>query len=473
MKLDTQPKIRRGRGEREAAILVGLELPDEPTSYRPPLQELAQLADTAGATAVARIVQRRDRPDPATFIGKGKAEEVGRLLKELEADLVIVDHDLSPSQARNLEKAVGGRVIDRTELILDIFVRRARSAMAKAQVELAQMEYALPRLKRLWSHLNREVGTGRAGIGVRGPGEKQIETDRRLVRRRILELKRGLEEMQAHRVRQTAARQRFFTACLVGYTNAGKSTLLRALTGAEVFIQDRLFATLDTTTRAWDVAPGKRIFLSDTVGFIRDLPHHLVSSFLATLEEARQADLLLHVVDAADPDALDHIDVVERTLFEIGAGGVPRIAVLNQLDRVQDPPVLALLEARVPDAVRTSARTGTGLEALRQRVHEYVIRHHRTLLVAGDPGNGRLLAQLREWGEVEDVSYPSADEMRVRLKIPPTYAARIVQLGGRILEGAPVPVGEGDDEAPGAPTAGAPGPKARGPAEAAREPTPG
>jgi GTP-binding protein HflX len=434
VKIDTGPKIKRRREGRERAILVGLELPDTPRSYRKPLQELQDLAKTAGADTVERIVQKRDRPDPRTFVGKGKAEEIGRLMSRLDADLVIVDHDLAPSQARNLENAVGGRVVDRTELILDIFVRRASSAMARAQVELAQMEYSLPRLKRLWTHLDREGGQAGAGIGARGPGEKQIETDRRLVRRRILELKRSLRHMQAHHVRQTHARGRYFNACLVGYTNAGKSTLLKALTGADVFIQDRLFATLDTTTRAWEIAPGRRIFLSDTVGFIRDLPHHLVSSFLATLEEARFADLLIHVIDAADADALDHVEVVERTLYEIGAGGVPRIVVLNQVDRVRDPLALRLLEQRLPDAIQTSAVAGTGIEALRAKVHEYVTRRHVDVVVEGDPGNGRLLAHLRDWGEVDEVSYPDG-VVRVALRISPRYLDRIQKEGGRVLAG--------------------------------------
>jgi len=433
VKLDTGPKIRRGHEERERAILVGLLLPGTPTSYRAPLEELAQLADTAGADAVDRIVQRREKPDPRTFFGKGKAHEIAERVQEIEANLVIVDHDLSPSQARNLEKVVGGRVIDRTELILDIFVRRASSAMARAQVELAQMEYSLPRLKRLWTHLNREVGTAKAGIGVRGPGEKQIETDRRLVRRRIHDLRRSLEHMQAHRVRQTHARGRFFTAALVGYTNAGKSTLLRALTGADVFIEDRLFATLDTTTRAWEITPGRRIFLSDTVGFIRDLPHRLVSSFLATLEEARFADLLLHVVDAADPDAVEHIDVVEKALFDIGAAGVPRIHILNQVDRVQDGLALRLVEERLPDGLQTSALTGEGIATLRERVHGYVTRRHVDVVVQGDPGNGRLLACMREWGEVGEVTYPDG-HVHVCLRIAPRYLTRIEREGGTILD---------------------------------------
>lgn len=436
MRLDTAPRIRRHDEARERAILVGLVLPDRPPSYQPPLDELERLADTAGADTVDRVLQKRDRPDPKTFLGKGKAEEVGQMLRETKADLVIIDHDLTPSQARNLEKAIGGRVIDRTELILDIFVRRASSAMAKAQVELAQMEYTLPRLKRLWTHLNREVGGGRVGIGVRGPGEKQIETDRRLVRKRIRDLKSTLATMQAHRVRQTRSRGKYFTACLVGYTNAGKSTLLKALTGADVFIQDRLFATLDTTTRAWEISPGRKIFLSDTVGFIRDLPHHLVSSFLATLEEARFADLLLHVVDAADPDVLEHIDVVEETLYGIEAAAVPRISVLNQIDRVSDPVALRLLEDRLPKAVRTSATTGEGIETLRDAVYGYVMRHHTSVEVHLDAGNGKLLALLREWGEVDDVAYED-DRVQVRVRLPRRYLGQVEAEGGRLIDAPP------------------------------------
>jgi GTP-binding protein HflX len=438
LKLETQRGVQRSGRDRERAILLGLQLPGDKPSYNEPLEELRQLADTAGADTVETVVQRRSRPDPATFVGRGKAQEVGRHMRELGADLVIVDHDLSPSQARNLEKVVGGRVIDRTELILDIFVRRARSAMSKIQVELAQMEYALPRLRRLWTHLNREVGTGRAGIGVRGPGEKQIETDRRLVRLRIRDLKRTLADMQAHRVRQTRARSRWFTTCLVGYTNAGKSTLLRALTGADVFVQDRLFATLDTTTRGWEVGPGMRVFLSDTVGFISDLPHHLVSSFLATLEEARTANLLLHVVDAADPDALEQVEVVEETLAKIGAGGVPRIAVLNQIDRVRDPLSLRLLEERLPGAVRVSALEREGLDDLREAVREYVTRHHLDVTVEADPGDGRLLALLREWGEVQDVSYPDG-KVVLQVRVPLRNVERIRRAGGVITAGAPEP----------------------------------
>jgi GTP-binding protein HflX len=433
VRLDPARPARRGR---EKAVLLGLQTPSDPASYDEPLEELARLADTAGADPVARVVQRRAKPDATTFVGKGKAEEVGRLAKSEGATLVIVDHDLAPSQARNLEKAMPGvRVVDRTEVILDIFVRRARSAEARAQVELAQMEYALPRLKRLWTHLSREVG-----IGLRGPGEKQIEVDRRLVRLRIQDLKRDLAVMQARRRRRVEQRERFYSVALVGYTNAGKSTLLRRLTGAEVLVEDRLFATLDTTTRAWDVRPGRRVFLSDTVGFIRDLPHHLVASFLTTLEEARRADLLLHVIDAHDPDAESHVDVVERTLEKIGAGGVPRVAVLNQVDRVTEPLALRLLEERLPGAVAVSAVTGQGVDALGEAVLEAARGRRAPVTIEADAGNGRLLARLREWGEVDDVSYLDGRAL-VRMRLAPRHFDSVREEGGvvRPVEGGELP----------------------------------
>ncbi len=446
MKVETGRSVRRHAGRRERAVLVGLALPGQAPSYAAPLEELRRLADTAGADGLDAIVQKRQKPDPATYLGKGKVEEIAARMQELDADLVIVDHDLSPSQARNLEKAVGGRVIDRTELILDIFVRRARSALARLQVELAQMEYALPRLKRLWTHLNREVGMGKAAIGLRGPGEKQIETDRRLVRKRIRDLRRLLAEKRRHRERQTKARSKWFTICLVGYTNAGKSTLLHALTGAEVFIQDRLFATLDTTTRSWEIQSGKRVFLSDTVGFIRDLPHHLVSSFLATLEEARQADLLLHVIDASDPDAVEHVHVVEHALSDIGAGGVPRIDILNQVDAVQDPLMLRFLEDRLPRSIRISALTGEGLDVLTEAVHDYVTRRHLEIVVEADPGNGRLVSALREWGEVDETTWLDG-KVVLRVRIAPRYVDSIRRMDGTIVAGAPEEEAP-DDEGP-------------------------
>jgi len=441
LKLDTRGSgVRPGR---EKAVLLGLHLPRDPKSYDEPLEELARLADTAGVDVLDRVVQNRAKPDASTWIGSGKAEEVGALAKGLGAEVVIVDHDLAPAQSRNLEKLMGLRVVDRTELILDIFATRARSAESRAQVELAQMEYSLPRLKRLWTHLNREVASGKAGVGLRGPGERQLEIDRRLVRLRIRDLRRDLEDMQARRERRAEARGKFFNVALVGYTNAGKSTLMRRLTGAEVFVEDRLFATLDTTTRAWDVRKDRRVFLSDTVGFIRDLPHHLVASFLTTLEEARRADLLLHVIDAGDPDALAHVDVVAETLSRIGAGGVPRLAVLNQVDRVTDPFGLRVLSERLPGAIPVSAITGQGLDKLAEAVIDASSRRASDVVIETDPGNGRLLARLREWGEVKEITFPDG-LARVSLRLSPRHFENVRRDGGRLFDEGGLPIPETD-----------------------------
>ena len=431
MKVDDRASTSPRRG-REKAVLLGLSLPRDPASYDAPLEELSRLADTAGVDSIERVVQNRQRPDGTTYVGKGKAIEVGGIAKASGASLVIVDHDLSPSQSRNLEKLMDVRVVDRTELILDIFASRAKSAEARAQIELAQMEYSLPRLKRLWTHLDRAAGSSGGGVGTRGPGEKQLEIDRRLVRLRIRDLKRDLVDMQARRQRRVEARGKFFTVALVGYTNAGKSTLLRALTRADVLVEDRLFATLDTTTRAWEIRPGRRVFLSDTVGFIRDLSHHLVASFLTTLEEARRADLLLHVVDAHDPDALIQVASVEETLSKIGAGAVPRLAVLNQVDRVAEPLALRLLEDRLPGAVRVSALTGDGLERLGEAVLAAAAGRTEEVVVETDPGNGRLLARLREWGDVAEIAFPDG-RARVRMRLAPRHFEPVRREGGRIL----------------------------------------
>lgn len=447
MKVDPENPVAGAasrRGPRKA-VLLGIHLPRDPVTYDAPLEELARLADTAGFAVVDRVVQRVQKRNASTFIGKGKADEVGALAKALGADVVIVDHDISGAQSKNLSKVMGLPVMDRTELILDIFATRARTVESKAQIELAQMEYSLPRLKRLWTHLSREVSSGTVGQGSRGPGESQLETDRRLVRFRIHELRKEIKEMQARRRRRVEARGKLFTVALVGYTNAGKSTLMNALTGADVLVEDRLFATLDTTTRAWDVKPGRRVFLSDTVGFIENLPHHLVASFLTTLEEARRADLLLHVIDAHDPDALNHVTSVEETLSRIDAGGVPRVAVLNQVDRVTDVLALRVLEDRLPGALRVSAVTGEGLDRLGKAVLDAVEKRSRDVIVVADPGNGRLLARLREWGSVDEIAYPDG-EARVRMRLPPRHFAPVRREGGTILEadGTPIPADASD-----------------------------
>lgn len=299
------------------------------------LDELARLADTAGAEVVGRLIQRVDAPTPNLYLGTGKVDELRAVIAEREATLVLFDEELAPVQGKNLEQELKTRVMDRAELILDIFATRARTNEAKMQVELAQLEYLLPRLARMWVHLSRIRG----GIGLRGPGETQIETDRRLIRRRIAKLKEKLEGVERHRevLRQGRRRREVLTAALVGYTNAGKSSLLRALTGAEAFVEDRLFATLDTKARELDVGHGRRVRLVDTVGFIRKLPHHLVASFRATLEEAAEADLLLHVVDASHPQWEEQIGVVDAVLGDLRLNGRPEVLVFNKMDRVREP----------------------------------------------------------------------------------------------------------------------------------------
>jgi GTP-binding protein HflX len=369
-----QPRLRRESlaVARARAVLVGVVF-GKPPGDEPPLAELSRLVETAGGEEVARLTQALKRPDAGTFIGRGKAREVAELVKKERADVVIFDHDLSPAQARNLERLFGCGVIERSELILGIFARRARTRSAKLQVELARLEYTLPRLRRMWTHLERQTG----GIGLRaGAGERQIETDRRKIRRRIGELTEEIARIESRRRRMVRSRSEHFTVSLVGYTNAGKSTLMCALTGRPVFVEDKLFATLDTRTgalvpdRAGGIEPptGMKILVSDTVGFIRDLPHDLVASFHATLEEARSADLLLHVVDASHPSREEEIEVVEEVLEEIGAGGVPSLTVLNKIDLVEAREVLGLLAERHAPAVSVSALGGEGLGELRERI---------------------------------------------------------------------------------------------------------
>src|SRR5207302_2615591 len=342
---------------RERAFLVSVALPERPWISTDPLEELHGLATTAGATVVGGLVQRRQTIIPATYIGKGKLDELKEQVQIADADVVIFDNDLSPGQVRNLEKATEVKVLDRSELILDIFATRARSVEARLQVELAQLEYSLPRLKRMWTHLSRYKG----GIGLRGPGETQLEEDRRLVALKIRDLKGRLRAVQARKHREVQSRSDEHTVSLVGYTNAGKSTLMNRLTGSDVIVKDQLFSTLDTRTRQWRLADWGRVLLSDTVGFIRDLPHHLIASFKATLEEARQARLLLHVVDASNPHAEEQIQAVVAVLKELGVDGKPTLLVLNKVDRVPDPSFLQVLEKHHPRAVAVSAVMGQGL----------------------------------------------------------------------------------------------------------------
>ncbi len=384
----------------ERAFLVGAPRKgsDDATRVDEHLNELGRLADTAGADVVGRLVQRIDAPTPNLYLGQGKAGELQERLQEAAATLILFDEPLSPVQGVNLEKTTGVRVMDRAEIILDIFATRARSAEAKMQVELAQLEYLLPRLTRMWTHLSRIRG----GIGLRGPGETQLETDRRVIRRKISVLRRRLEGVAEHRANQRQGRRDLPQAVLVGYTNAGKSSLLQALSGADVLIEDRLFATLDTVTREIDVGEGYRFRLSDTVGFIRKLPHHLVASFRATLEEVRDADLLLHVIDAAHPTWEEQVDVVERVLEEIGRKRV--IHVFNKADLLPEPEVfLARERERFPHAVLTSAAHDDrppGVVALQAALRTSAQALRPIVRVRVPLADGRLLAELHREAEV-------------------------------------------------------------------------
>jgi GTP-binding protein HflX len=385
----------------ERAILVSVALPKRPFLGDDPLDELRGLAVTAGAMVVGGLTQKRNDIIPGTYIGKGKLAELTEQVKSADADVIIFDNDLSPAQVRNLEKATGAKVIDRSELILDIFATRARSQAAKLQVELAQLEYALPRLRKMWTHLSRYKG----GIGLRGPGETQLEEDRRLVALKIRDLKERLTHVQTRKEREVQSRFEEHTVSLVGYTNAGKSTLMNRLTGAGVVAEDQLFSTLDTRTRQWRLADWRKVLLSDTVGFIRDLPHHLIASFKATLEEARQARLLLHVVDASNPHAEEQIAAVNQVLTEMGAGKKPTLLVLNKIDRVRDFSLLHVLEKHHPRAVAISAARGQGIDKLEAAVIEMLSADFTNVAVDVPAANGKVIAYLTAHAEVYRQEY--------------------------------------------------------------------
>lgn len=385
----------------EKAFLVSVALPDRPWVGADPLEELRGLATTAGARVVGGLCQKRQKINPSSYIGKGKLDELQLQVTASDADVVIFDNDLTPGQIRSLEKATNVKVLDRSELILDIFATRARTAESRLQVELAQLEYALPRLRQMWSHLSRIEG----GIGTRGPGETQLESDRRLVDQRIRDLKGRLVEVQARKQREVRSRSEEHTVSLVGYTNAGKSTLMNALTGAGVHVEDKLFSTLDTRTRQWHIKDWGRVLLSDTVGFIRDLPHHLIASFRATLEEARQARLLLHVVDASNPQAEEQIKAVDQVLKELGCGGKATVLVLNKVDRLADPLNLQVLQRHHPQAVAVSAATGQGLDTLAETVMEMLSAEFANALIETDVGNGKVLSYLAAHAEIYRQEY--------------------------------------------------------------------
>ncbi len=358
----------------ERAVLVALTLKGEDISLDERFAELGALTESAGGTVVGHITQKRRLPNGRTFIGKGKVKQLKNLAESVDATLIIFDHDMTPAQIRNLEEATEKKIIDRSELILDIFSSRASTAEAKLQVEIAQLEYTYPRLRAMWDHLGQVTGGAPVGIGTRGPGEQQIEIDRRLVQRRQKQLRREIEDIQKRSIREVEKRNSdYFTVGLVGYTNAGKSTLFNTLTSGGAWAHDQLFATLSTRIERWELGGGTGAMLSDTVGFIRRLPHHLVASFRSTLEETVHCQLLLIVLDASDPNALSHLATVEQTLKDIGAVHQPRLLVINKIDCLEKSSDRLVWVSRFPEAIQLSAVSGEGIGLLAQEALKVAI----------------------------------------------------------------------------------------------------
>ena len=395
----------------ERAVLAQVILPHTPYDADETLDELENLARTAGALVLGNVRQKRAKVDAKSYLGKGKVEELKELCASTNADVVIADDQLTPAQVRHLESELNVKVVDRSEVILDIFAAHASTVQAQLQVELAQLQYQFPRLKRMWTHLDRTVGGTAAGpagggIGVRGPGERQLEVDRRLVEHRILDLKHKLEDIATRRHTMVTGRTaRFYSVALVGYTNAGKSSLMNALTDAGVSVADRLFETLDTRTRQWKLPDGTEMMLSDTVGFVRKFPPHLAASFHATLEEAHEADLLLHVIDASRHDSEQEVYAVNMALKEVGCDKKPTLFVLNKVDLVDDLSELPLVRKLMGDVVCTSAVTGAGLDELRQRVLCIFQERQAEFVVHAGAGDGRLIAFLHENTRVLEQTY--------------------------------------------------------------------
>ena len=409
----------------ERAYLVGLELPRGRFEVEDSLDELAALFMAAGGEVVGRTTQRRGSPDPSFWVGKGKVAEIAEEVRRATADLVVCDDELSPRQQRSLEKECKVRVVDRSAVILDIFAKHARTKEGRVQVELAQLQYMLPRLRGQWQGLSRLAG----GVGTRGPGESLLETDRRSIERRLLDLKARLAEVEKHRAAARRSRERdgLFLAALVGYTNAGKSTLMNLLSGAEVLVADQPFATLDPTTRRANLPNGTVVLLSDTVGFVNKLPPTLVAAFKATLEEITDADLLVHVVDAAHPNLHERIAVVDETLATLGLAERPRLLVLNQIDRLRGPEGDALREAlrgEFPRAVLTSARSGEGVESLRTRIGEEAAAQWKTVAVTIPHSAGAVLQRIRERGSLRRADYRE-EGIDIEAEVPLALAAEL------------------------------------------------
>ncbi len=418
---------------REKAILVGVAQPGAGSwEIGDSLDELELLADTAGAIVTDRVVQSLDRINPATYVGKGKVQEIKGLVKMRGADLVIFDDDLAPVQIRNLEREFACKLVDRSGLILDIFAGRAKTATAKTQVELAQLDYLRTRLTRAWTHLSRQKG----GIGTKGPGETQIETDRRLIGHRIAVLTDRLEKIDRQRKTQRKGRSQYTRVSLVGYTNAGKSTLMNALSSASVLAEDRLFATLDATTRVAQLAPGKEVLLSDTVGFIRKLPHKLIESFKSTLDEVRESDVLLHVVDVTHPGFRDHIRTVNLTLKELGSLEKPTVMVFNKIDGLDEKAIIPALTSEYRYSAAVSGLRGIGLNELKAEILEVTESDFVERVVFIPVEDSRTVARIHRVAEVIDEQYLVRESevggeeqavVRIRFRISPTRHSALKQ----------------------------------------------
>jgi GTP-binding protein HflX len=418
---------RSSQQRKERAILVGVELPSNKhtISLEDSLEELERLAQTAGADVAQKFTQQLRSITPATLVGRGKVEEIHASVNQLHPDLVIFDEDLTPAQQRNLEATFKVRVIDRSQLILDIFAQRARSNEGKLQVELAQLEYLLPRLTRQWTHLSRLGG----GIGTRGPGETQLEVDRRRIREKISYLKRRLKIVERTRSLQRKERGAvpFATVALVGYTNAGKSTLMNALTRAGVLVEDKLFATLDPTLRSLRLPNGDKIMIADTVGFINKIPHSLVEAFKSTLEEVMSADLLLHLADMSSPLVDEQIGVIEEVLREIGAGEIPTIIVPNKIDLLPEPPQHLFKNRNKDEVCLISALTGAGIKELLEIISARLDRGKERIHLCLSSSQGALLSLLRERGRVEHEIY-NGDLVQITAMVTPKLAGQLRKL---------------------------------------------
>jgi GTP-binding protein HflX len=461
--MNTNPRESIGV-QAEAAVLVGVRTRGSRMDFEDPLAELGALAETAGAQVVGQLMQNRDAPNGRTYLGKGKVAELAAMVEELGARVVIFDNELAPSQIQELEKEVKVKVIDRSELILDIFANRATTREAQLQVEIAQLEYTAPRLRAMWSHLGQVTGGAPVGVGTRGPGEQQLEIDRRIVSRRLVALRRELEDVQVRKQREVAERRaEHFTVGIVGYTNAGKSTLFNALTRGGAYAADKLFATLMTRVERWNIGGANAVLLSDTVGFIRDLPHHLVASFRATLEDAVHAHALLIVLDASDRTAPMQLATVREVLEDVGANSQPRFLLLNKIDRIASmrPDERASLrtfeewQEKEPGAIAISALDGTGFEELRLRILGLVTGGLRRRRVTIPISSARLIDAIEKRCAVEERTY---DEDSVTL---------VVEIGDKQIE-ALLPLGEpflvdGEDPRPKRASWGAHGGKRRAP----------